>query len=374
MLEMFKAAAVLIGVCTAASAATLSIENSTLVLQYDDSSAMATLTEKASGETFLRAGKFETAPGAAHVEAITDPVFGAGRRVQAPRQGGGTVQFELYPALPFLVIRGEVRRESGAIEDIKSMPVASIDLDLGKPVGALRTMGTAGLTTPDANPGSYLFLTLADPSTRRGIVSGWLTAERGDGVIFSAVTGGRVQFKTRLDYGRLRLRSGDGAKVETLVIGLFDDARLGQEQFADAIARQLDIHLHAQTAGYCTWYSNPHGGAADEKAIVQLAESAAEELKPFGFTVVQIDDKWQDGKERNGPARRFNRVKPDGPYPHGMQPVAERLKSWGSTPAYGFCLSRVISSIPSSRSVRTGSRGARTASRMRRLGATPRSI
>ena len=32
---------------------------------------------------------------------------------------------------------------------------------------------------------------------------------------------------------------------------------------------------------------------------------AARELKPFGFSFVQIDDKWQDGKERNGPARRF---------------------------------------------------------------------
>ena len=126
------------------------------------------------------------------------------------------------------------------------------------------------------------------------------------------------------------LSAGETAKLETLAIGCFDDARIGQELFADAIARQYDIHLRPAPAGYCTWYSQPHGGAADEKSIITLAECAAKELKPFGFSFVQIDDQWQDGKERNGPARRFTRAKPDGPYPHGMKPVAERLRATGT--------------------------------------------
>ncbi len=110
---------------------------------------------------------------------------------------------------------------------------------------------------------------------------------------------------------------------------MFDDARIGQELFAAAIARQYRIHLRPPLAGYCTWYSNPHGGAADEKSIVELAAFAARELKPFGFSFVQIDDKWQDGQERNGPARRFSRARADGPYPHGMKPVAERFQQLG---------------------------------------------
>ena len=89
-------------------------------------------------------------------------------------------------------------------------------------------------------------------------------------------------------------------------------------------------------AGYCTWYSQPHGGAADEKSIITLAECAAKELKPFGFSFIQIDDQWQDGKERNGPARRFTRAKPNGPYPHGMKPTAERLHELGLTAGLWF--------------------------------------
>jgi hypothetical protein len=270
------------------------------------------------------------------VGEVNDPIFGLGQRIEAPRQGGGKVDLELYPSLPFLLVRGELRNEGTTNLEVRSVSTGSFDLDLGKPASELRTMGTAGLTTPEANPGSYLFLTLADPDTRKGVVAGWLTDERGGGVLFSEVNQGRVQFKTRIDYGRLRLKPGEGAKLEALVIGFFDDARIGEESFADAIARQLKIKLRPAPAGYCTWYSKPHGGASDEKAVVELADFVAKELKPFGMSVVQIDDKWQDGLERNGPARRFLHAKPNGPYPHGMQPVAERLRQLGLTAGIWF--------------------------------------
>jgi len=217
-------------------------------------------------------------------------------------------------------------------------------------------MGTAGLTAPDKNPGSYLFLTLADPKTRRGVVAGWLTHDRGDGVLFSSVKDDLVEFKAQIDYGRLRIPGNGGIKsdfsllgceiYETLVIGIFDDARKGQERFADAMAKHYEIKLHPQTAGYCTWYSEIGGyldadkrrgaGALNETDIVKLAEFAAKELKPFGFSFVQIDDEWQDGGTYNGPRRGFDRVKPDGPYPHGMEPVAEKIDALGLTAGIWF--------------------------------------
>ena len=214
----------------------------------------------------------------------------------------------------------------------KAVP-AVFTLELGKPAGELRTLGTGGLLAPDANPGSYLFLTCADPATRRGVVAGWITHERGSGVVFSGVKDGKVEFKAQLDYGHLQLPAGATAKLETLAIGVFDDARLGEEQYGDALARQHRIKLRPQVAGYCTWYSI---GAGNEKSIVELAEFAARELKPFGFSFVQIDDGWQDGRSFNGPLRGFDRVKPDGPYPHGMQPVAEKIKQLGLTPGIWF--------------------------------------
>ena len=305
-------------------------------MSYDERSSTFSLTDRASGRVFLKEGKLDGSTGKARAEAVTDPVFNSGKRILVQRAGGGVVSLELYNDLPFLLVRGELHNAGPALEEVMSLSPASFELDLGKAAADLRTMGTAGLKPPDQNPGSYLFLTLADPATRRGIVAGWLTADRGSGVLFSDVTLGRVRFRAQTDYGHLRLEAGETAKLETLAIGLFDDARVGQELFADAIARQYAIHLRPEPAGYCTWYSEPHGGAADEKSILALAQCAAKELKPFGFSFIQIDDKWQDGQERNGPARRFLRAKPDGPYPHGMQAVAERFRQLGLTAGIWF--------------------------------------
>ena len=311
------------------AAAPLAIENETLAARYDDAARTFSVAEKASGLVFVTDGELDGAAGPARVESVKDPVFGAGRGIVVQRGDSGSFSLQLYRGLPFLLLRGQVRNAGPAPADIARVTPAAFTLDLARPAGQLRTMGTAGLTTPDQNPGSYLFLTLAEPATRRGVVAGWLTSDRGSGVLFSEVLGDRVRFKARLDYGHLRLDAGESASLETLALGLFEDARLGQELFAAALARQYRIHLKPPRAGYCTWYSNPHGGAADETSIVELGAFAAQELKPFGFSFVQIDDKWQDGKERNGPARRFLRAKPDGPYPHGMQPVAERFRQLG---------------------------------------------
>ena len=43
---------------------------------------------------------------------------------------------------------------------------------------------------------------------------------------------------------------------------------LGNEAYADAIAAYYQIRLRPILSGYCTWYSNPYGGAGDEVHIV----------------------------------------------------------------------------------------------------------
>ena len=338
----WPAAAALIGLVSVlgsvntVAGASVAIENRTLIAIYDEGSSTFQLAEKASGRVFLKDGKLDRSTGQAKVATAKDPVFKSGKRILVERSDGGNVSLELYHDLPFLLVRGQMRNHSSSPTEVVSLSPTTFELDLGSPRGDLRTMGTAGLKPPDQNPGSYLFLTLADSATRRGVVAGWLTADRGSGVIFSDVPFDRVRFRAQIDYGHLRLDAGETAKLETLAIGLFDDARSGQELFAEAIARQYNIHLRPQPTGYCTWYSDPHGGAADEKSILTLAECAAKELRPFGWSFVQIDDKWQDGQERNGPARRFTRVKPDGPYPHGMPAVARRFHELGLTAGIWF--------------------------------------
>ncbi|HTL17935.1 MAG TPA: hypothetical protein VL793_11905, partial [Patescibacteria group bacterium] len=338
-------------------AETLSMQNSFLTVTYETKLHRFTMAQRSSvkqvlfdgrllGSTPLwkvRLGDLNALDGGgnapltrAELRSAVDKVFGNGRQIRVIRPDGSKSELELYPKFPFLLIKTEVRNPEGEEQDLQQVVPAEFMLDLERRADELRTLGTAGLTTPDKNPGSYLFLTLAVPETRRGVVAGWLTEDRGSGVLFSTGSGSQVGFRARIDYGRLRVPGGESTRLETLAIGIFDDARVGEELYAAAVARQYQIRLHPQINGYCTWYSNPHGGAADERSIVQLAEVAARELKPFGFSFIQIDDKWQDGKERNGPARRFYRVKRDGPYSQGIKPVADRLNSLGLTTGLWF--------------------------------------
>ena len=330
-------------------AKTHSIENKFLVIAYDDEAKTFLVKEKATGNVFLKDGKLGGTPERVFAgetsmlgESSLRHVFGHGHGILVRREDGGWAILELYPDVPFVFIRGTLCNRGKEPLDIKKVVPATFTLDLGKPATELRTLGTAGLTAPDKNPGSYLFLTLADPKTRRGVVAGWLTHERGDGVVFSSVKNGQVEFKSQIDYGHLRIPANAAetgshlARVETLVIGVFDDARLGQEQFADLMAKRYEIKLKPQVNGYCTWYADKHGAAGDEKSIVELAEFAAKELKPFGFSFVQIDDQWQDGGEYNGPHRGFDRVAPKGPYSHGMKPVADQFEKLGFTAGVWF--------------------------------------
>lgn len=331
---------------SSARAATHTIENRTLSVTFDDVAGSFSCVEKASGLAFVHSGRFDSPAASADVEAAHDNVFGSGKRVVVTLADRGTRSLELYEDAPFVLIRGEFHNGEKEAVDVSQVVPAAFTLDLGKPAGELRTMGTAGLTPPDKNPGSYLFLTLADPVTRRGVVAGWLTEDRGSGVLFSDVNDGKVAFRARIDYGHLQIPAGKTAALETLVVGVFDDARIGEEQYAGAIAKHYRIKLPSQPIGYCTWYSDlggnadpkqkPGSGASNEKDIVALAEFVGKELQPFGFTFVQIDHGWQDGAEYNGPQRGFSRANSNGPYPHGIKPVADGFQQLGLTTGLWF--------------------------------------
>lgn len=349
-----RLAAILIVAMPTARAAGITAGNETLTIIYDDSSRVFSVMEVATGETFLTNGKLDGDDGQATVRAAaaSDTVFGKGRKIVVSQADGSTASLEVYPDLPFVLVRKERKNNGKVATDIQRIAPATFTLDLNKPASDLRTMGTAGLTAPDKHPGSYLFLTLADPATRRGIVTGWLTQDRASGVIFSGIDTktNLVGINARLDYGHLHIKPGQAAKLETLAIGIFADARIGQERYADAIKQHYAIKLRPQVSGYCTWYSEIGGltdtkggaGASNAKDIKTLTEFAAKELKPFGFGFVQIDDEWQDGATNpdgsriNGPRRGFTRHKPDGPYPQGMAPTAEMIKSHGLTAGLWF--------------------------------------
>ena len=326
---------------SAPSQVPLEISNNMLTVRFDQVTQRFSATDRFSGKTFITDGQLEGEV----VQAEQTPHV-----IKAVHANGSFTWIELRDSIPFLLIRKTMINPGTATLDINKAVPAIFNINLGQPLNNLKTMGTAGLTSPDKNPGSYLFLTCADPATRNGVVAGWVTQNRGSGVIFSSIKTQTVEFKAQIDYGHLLIPMGQSANLETLAVGYFPDARIGQELYADAIKKEYNIKLHPQMTGYCTWYSeiggltDPKGGAgaSNEKDIKTLTEFAVRELKPFGFDFVQIDDEWQDGATHpdgsriNGPRRGFLRHKPNGPYPNGMAPTASMIKSHGLTAGIWF--------------------------------------
>ena len=87
-------------------------------------------------------------------------------------------------------------------------------------------------------PGSYAWLAIAEPQTRNGVVGGWITFNRGSGVVFGKEENGAVRLEAQIEYGRLRIGPGQWGPSEIFALGCFDDARLGLEAWADAVARR----------------------------------------------------------------------------------------------------------------------------------------
>ncbi len=265
--------------------------------------------------------------------AASDPIFGRGRAVDVTRADGRTDSLLLYSALPFALLQTSLCNVGASAQTVDHLVTASLPIDLGVPLGKLAALGTGGLRPAAEAPGTYVWMALADPATRDGIVCGWLTNHRGSGVVQPSVEAGRPVLAARIDYGKLLLEPGAREALETFAIGHFADARLGLEAWAGIVARLEKVKLPPQPAGYCTWY---HAGASNEKQLAAQSEFAARELAPFGFSFAQIDDGWQDGVSHNGPNRVFGRHRPDGPYPSGMKATADRLRGLGLTAGIWF--------------------------------------
>lgn len=331
-MRMFAIAAAMGTILTGTAMAqkNLVIENGAIAVSYDVERGEFSLSAKPSGKTFVRAGTLSGAGGEARrAEVKEHPELGKAQSIEIVRSDGSRDAITLCGDQPFAFFVSGLRNSGSEPTVTRSVRPCMFTVDLEKPAAELKTLGTGGLATANANMGSYVWLAVADPKSRAGVVTGWVTNERGSGVVLPKVEGDKVRLTAQIDYGRLRLEGGASESLETLAVGYFDDARLGLEAWADTVAKINHIKLRPQPTGYCTWYSSPHGGAADEKSIAELAAFAAKELAPYGFSFVQIDDGWQDGASKNGPHKNFTRVRPNGPYASGMKATADKIKALG---------------------------------------------
>lgn len=244
------------------------ITNQFLVANYNAKSRNLKITFKSGNKTFLKNIILEGMLGKVRKKEMQNAVFGKGIALVFGTADRGSISFALYPLQPFLFVEQTVTNSGKDFIDIQKLNPVSFLIDLNKSASKLKTLGTGGLLDPDHNPGSYVFLTTVDPTIRNGVVVGWLTNEKGSGVLFSDINNDLIEIKTQIDYGHFRLPTGYTEVTETFLIGYFDDARLGKEQFADAIAKRQNIELKPRAAVYCTWYSEKNGGTGTESSTI----------------------------------------------------------------------------------------------------------
>ncbi len=308
------------------AAADLSVGNSRLRVRYDEQTRSLLLSDRASGKVFATADEFASEGITVTVAPFEWRTFKGDALMLTDARGGRDIVL-VDADSPFVIIQKVIK--SGGTQTITNrVTYPALTLDLGAPASSLNTLGTGGLLKPDKNPGSYMWAAVADPATRRGVVAGWITTDRGSGIVRLDVSNEVVRLLPHVDYGRLPLAPGQTLGLETFVIGRFDDARLGLEAYADAIAKVYDIHLPPMPTVHCTWYVD---GASRENVMTGRTDYAASVLKPFGLGVMQIDDGWQLGHSKNGPKKVFIGHNPEGPYPSGMKPMAVAIRKAGMT-------------------------------------------
>ena len=299
------------------------------------------LSAKALGRAFIPRAIFPQAIGRARVYLRTHPVWGDGKVLELSHANGWKTKLALYPSSPFVHVHTQVVNKDGGTYEANAFDFLRLELDLGVPRGRLRVLGTGGLTAVEKSQGSYAFSAVADPETRSGVVLGWLTHEQGTGAFFPKAEGEKVTIGARIDFGTYRVKPGASRSTEVMLIGYFEDARLGLEAYADSVARHYRIKLRPCPGVYCTWY---HAGASNQDAIARNTEFADKHLKPFGLSVMQIDDKWQallpkgfkhEGRiKTTGPIKVFVDAKSN--YSKGMAHTAGKITSHGMVAGIWF--------------------------------------
>ncbi|HDS83960.1 MAG TPA: alpha-galactosidase [Phycisphaerales bacterium] len=323
------------GSFAAAQNADLQIENAYATVSYSPTTGAISIRFSEGWADAVYTVHFTDPPATARVRGTEDSAFGRGRTIEVSGQNGNIHTLTLYRGSPFVFLQTTLENAEPEQTLYKRYTPFTLTAELPFAADQLKALGTGGLSGVDkqSHSGSYAFLAIADPRTRRGVTAAWLTNERGSGVVFSDIQDNTLSLEARIDYGRLQLDAGQTEALETFIFGGFDDTRLGLEAYADAVAKRYAIALPPLPVVYCTWY---HAGASNERDLITNAEFAERHLKPYGFSVVQIDDRWQDGVRSNGPQKIFERHKPDGPYPSGMKATADKIKSLGLTPGIWY--------------------------------------
>ncbi|WDI43766.1 alpha-galactosidase [Bremerella sp. P1] len=283
----------------------------------------------------------------AEVNITTNEAWGSGKHWKI-RHGNQLSVVTLFDECPFVFVETNISNADETVTTIDQLHTLRIHLDLNENVEVLNTLGTHGLRSAAKEAHSYAYCAVVEPESRNGFITGWLTQDHGVGLLHAQDVSTGVELNATLDFGHISVGPGKTRKADTLVLGYFEDARKGLEDYASAIARNYDIQLPPQPNVYCTWYHKTiHGsGSSTHEMLAQNARYAKDQLKPFGLGVMQIDDQWQTDHSveiphgapkgvRHGPFKLFKLARSDH-FPKGMEAIASELSEQGFTPGIWF--------------------------------------
>jgi hypothetical protein len=276
---------------------------------------------------------------------VQDPLWGHGQRLEIVHQGGlRCTTITVYENDQFAQLHTTIINGGKEDLDLNKTRIAGLELRVGDKLQGLSTLGTGGMKPIETSEGSFTYTVLADPGSCKGIVLGWLTQLQGVGLMEPVLdeTNSTYTVNVSLEFGHYRVKPGAERGTDVLIIGFFQDVRAGLENYGDTLAKAYRIKLPPKPNVYCTWYhrNSSGSGASTEKLLEANAMFAAEQLKPFGLSVMQIDDNWQsymtnrDVKPRKGPITTF--LEANEKFPDGMKFTAVLLKGNGFVPGIWF--------------------------------------
>ena len=235
------------------------------------------------------------------------------------------------------------------------MKLFTIIFDKNPAFSETKLLGTDGLTDVELVRDSYLFLAGNNPKLNGGFISGWISQDKGSGIVSSNFFNEVLKIIPKLDFGKIYPSNEEYIVSEWFAFGVMKSPTIGLEEYAEQIKQYYKISLPPiPKGGYCTWYAEHHHGAGDEVSTSKLAKFTKENhLIDAGFQVFQIDDMWQKGtirtknigkkwkkypmltkrtKKDSGPFNDFTGHRKTGDYPKGMMFTAQNLQNNGLIP------------------------------------------
>lgn len=239
----------------------------------------------------------------------TDTKWGVAEELTVNYDDGRTLTYRLYPANPFLFVHTIFKNDGNSDLVFKQISFVDVDFSIKNSAG-LNTLGTGGMSPLSSALGSYTYSLVADPESRNAVLVSWLTQLQGVGFMAPKAIGNECKINTGLEFGNYVVKPGQERGTDVLIIGIFADGREGLELYADYLVKSYQIKLPKKPNVYCTWYSRnlTGSGASTEKALMDNAHFAAQNLAPYGLDVMQIDDHWQSSMIEGINYKNLNKV------------------------------------------------------------------